>query len=278
MRTQFIVIAAGVVALGAAGMNPAYSSGKATPTNGKSPVSPSALVVIGATAGSNTTSAATSANSPAAARRSQVDGALDALESSVVQQSQPGALRTAFQAYFNFQAAHPEDVKNPYLYYVDYGLDSRTPRGYVFNMESLTVVDGPFEVAHGRGSSARKYAVPTRFSNTDGSATTSLGLFVTQETYGFTGHTGGKQYNSVGLRLNGVSGKFNDAARERRVVIHGAPYVTPSGAGRSQGCPAMELARAQKLIPLIANGGLVFLYSPNNQEWDSQDPWATAAF
>jgi hypothetical protein len=187
-------------------------------------------------------------------------------------------VREAFQAYFNYKAAHPDDVKKPYLYFVDYGLDNRTPRGYVFDMDQLTLVDGPFIVASGRGSSTAKNGIPTKFSNRANSATTSLGLYVTQEEYGFTGHTGGKAYSSVGLRLNGVSGKYNDAARERRVVVHGAPYVTPSGSGRSEGCPAMEQARAHKLIPMLADGSLVFLYSPNDADWVQNDPWATAAF
>ena len=56
--------------------------------------------------------------------------------------------------------AHPDDVKKPYLYFVDYGLPSNTPRGYLFDMDSLRVVDGPFTVAHGRGSSADKFGVP----------------------------------------------------------------------------------------------------------------------
>lgn len=44
---------------------------------------------------------------------------------------------------------------------------------------------------------------------------------------------GGKAYRSVGLRMDGVSGAFNSAARKRRVVVHGAPYVSASKAGRS---------------------------------------------
>jgi hypothetical protein len=270
MRTPLYIIAAGAILFGAAGMNPASKA--AQPTNAAAAVSATAAATA------TTATASTTAAAKTAFRRSQVEAALDALESQVVQQSGDGAVRSAFQAYFNFQAAHPDEVRNPYLYYVDYGLDNRTPRGYVFDMEKLTPVDGPFVVAHGRGSSTAKNAVPTRFSNSEGSATTSLGLFVTQEMYGFSGHTGGKLYNSVGLRLEGVSGKFNDAARERRVVVHGAPYVTPNGAGRSEGCPAMELSRAKKLIPMIANGGMVFLYSPADKEWTSEDPWSTAAF
>jgi hypothetical protein len=209
-----------------------------------------------------------------AVEKTQVDAALAALAGTVRKQSDPGALRMAFQAYYNYKAANPRSVKKPYLYFVDYGLDSRTPRGYVFDMKTLEVVDGPFMVAHGRGSAPPSSGVPTRFSNRQGSNSTSLGLYLAQETYGFSGKAGGKRYTSVGLRMKGLSGRFNSAARARGVVAHGAPYVTASRAGRSEGCPALEQARARKLLPQIANGGLVFLFSPLDETWMEQDPWA----
>ena len=204
---------------------------------------------------------------------SAVSSALDALSPFVTVKSHPDALRSAFRAYFAFKAEHPGRVRKPYLYFVDYGLSNTTARGYVFDMESLTLVDGPFTVAHGRGSSRGRNGVPSRFSNRSGSAMTSLGLYVTQETYGFVGHAGGGTYRSVGLRLQGVSGDFNDAARARGVVAHGAPYMSARDAGRSEGCPALEERRAQRLLPMIANGSLVFLYSPNDPVWLGQDPW-----
>src|SRR5262245_22264865 len=79
--------------------------------------------------------------------------ALAALSSAVRPLSHPQALATAFRSYFAFKVAHPDQVKKPYLYFVDYGLPSTTARGYVFDMSSLKIVDGPFTVAHGRGSS-----------------------------------------------------------------------------------------------------------------------------
>ena len=209
----------------------------------------------------------------AVARDAEVASALSALQANVVESSHPEALSAAFRAYFAFKAAHPEQVRKPYLYFVDYGLSNTTARGYVFDMESLTLVDGPFTVAHGRGSSNGRNGVPSRFSNRPGSAATSLGLYVTQETYGFVGHAGGGTYRSVGLRLKGVSGAFNSAARARGVVAHGAPYMRSRDAGRSEGCPALEEQRAHRLLPMIANGSLVFLYSPNDPIWLEQDPW-----
>lgn len=214
---------------------------------------------------------------PAARRNPLADAALSTLSEFVVKQSHEDALRMALEAYFNFRSAHPEKVRKPYLYYIDYGLDNRTPRGYVFDMEKLKLVEGPFVVAHGRGSSTSKNGVPVRFSNRPGSATTSLGLYVAQETYSFSGKSGGRRYTSIGLRMAGVSGRFNSKARARGIVVHGAPYVTPSGSGRSEGCPAMEQSRARRLIPLIANGGLVFHFSPRDSEWLNGDPWLPSA-
>jgi hypothetical protein len=201
------------------------------------------------------------------------DAALQRLGKHTKTQSHPDALRMAFQAYYNYKTAHPGQVRKPYLYFVDYGLGNRTPRGYVFDMDALKLVDGPFTVAHGRGSSASRDGVPTKFSNTKDSATSSLGLYLAQETYAFSGKSGGQRYRSLGLRLRGLSGRFNSAARTRGIVVHGAPYVTPLQAGRSEGCPAMEESRAQKLLPKISNGGLVFLFSPRDRRWMDQDPW-----
>ncbi len=139
---------------------------------------------------------------------------------------------------------------------------------YVFDMESLSLVDGPFTVAHGRGSVGDDDSgMPTWFSNRPGSNATSLGLYLTQETYAFRGTSDGAPYRSVGLRLTGVSGRFNSAARSRGIVVHGAPSVTTEKAGRSEGCPAMEPDRAEWLIPRISNGGLVFLFSPLDSQW-----------
>ena len=195
----------------------------------------------------------------------KIDSALRALTSAVRPLSHPKALETAFHSYFAYMNAHPSDVKKPLLYFVDYGLPSTEPRGYVFNMNTMSIVDGPFTVAHGRGSSASQYGVPTRFSNGFGSAMTSLGLYVAQELYRFTGHAGGAAYSSVGLRLQGVTPGSNDNARARGVVAHGAPYVSATKAGRSEGCPAMEEQRAERVLPELANGGMVFLFAPESQ-------------
>ncbi len=268
MRTRLPMLVTGAVLLTTAGMLPLAH--RAT-----MPVVAPGVAAASVVALAPTTAApvAVRARTARAARLVRVDSALALLAPRVAQLSDAGALRMAFQAYYAFQAAHPEQVRKPYLYFVDYGLSNRTPRGYVFDMARLTLVEGPFAVAAGRGSATNSVGVPMHFSNASGSMASSLGLFVAGEEYGFTGRTGGRPYSSMGMRLEGVSGRFNDQAGPRRVVVHGAPYVTPAKAGRSEGCPAMEPARARRLIPLLANGGLVFLYSPNDAAWVRQDPW-----
>ena len=205
------------------------------------------------------------------------DEALLSLAAHVAESSDPDALRVALLAYFLYRSERRELVRKPYLFFVDLGLDNLTPRGYVFDMDRVELVDGPFPVAHGSGSSAVRDAVPTVFSNAPGSHASSLGLYLAQETYTFRGRADGRAYASVGLRLRGESGRFNDAARARGIVAHGAPYVSARGAGRSEGCPAMEPARAERLLPLIADGGVVFIYSPHDERWLAEGPWTRAA-
>lgn len=275
MRSRLTILAAFAVFLAFAGLSPDELHSRrgvaVVPTSPEQPVAPN-------TAAADTSVALlgepTQKLSPSA---SAVESALSVLGRQVSRQSHPHALRYALQAYYSYKFQHPDQVRKPYFYFVDFGLDNLTPRGYVFDMESLSVVRGPFTVAHGHGSAVRGAAVPTRFLNRKGSNATSLGLYLAQETYGFRGRSGGRSYRSVGLRLKGLSGVFNSAARERGIVVHGAPYVTARRAGRSEGCPAMALDLAQQLIPMIANGGLVFHFSPADERWMREDPWAAAA-
>jgi hypothetical protein len=220
-------------------------------------------------------SPASLAAAPDSGTGSAAEAALQTLAPLVAPVSGAAALRTAVRAYYAYRAAHADEVRKPYLYFVDFGLDNGTPRGWVLDMDAHTVVEGPFPVAHGRGSGPRN-GVPRSFSNRPGSNASSLGLYLAQETYGFSGKSNGRPYTSVGLRLRGESGAFNSAARARGIVSHGAPYVSRREAGRSEGCPALEPARAQRLLPLIAEGGVVFLYSPNDARWLREDPWVSA--
>ncbi len=140
---------------------------------------------------------------------------------------------------------------------IDYSRPSTEPRLWVFDLDRQRLL---FEewVAHGRNSGEN---MTNRFSNREGSYMSSLGAFVAQETY-----AGGNGYS---LRLRGLEPGFNDRARERAIVIHGAPYVNPAAArlqgrlGRSLGCPAVRPAVARPLIDSLREGTLVFAYYPD---------------
>ncbi|HYU51404.1 MAG TPA: murein L,D-transpeptidase catalytic domain family protein, partial [Gemmatimonadaceae bacterium] len=112
----------------------------------------------------------------------KTSAAVSAFAAAVRPLSHPKALEIAFRSYFAYEAAHPDQVRKPLLYFVDYGLPSTEARGYIFDMRSLAILEGPFAVAHGRGSSQTQYGIPTRFSNASGSAATSLGLYVAENT------------------------------------------------------------------------------------------------
>jgi hypothetical protein len=250
-----------------------FAGAKVTPGTDKSgPVLTAAIAFANGTL--DTTDAPRSTGA-AGSIASVTNAALEAFAGAVRPLSRPQALEDAFRSYFAYRTAHPDEVRKPYLYFVDFGLPSTTPRGYVFDMESYRIVDGPFTVAHGRGSAPAPSGVPTRFSNRSGSNATSLGLYVAKAAYDFRGKSAGQPYRSVGLRLMGVSSGFNDNALARGVVAHGAPYVTPTKAGRSEGCPAMEPARAEALLPKLANGGMVFLFAPD-ENWRARDRWVAA--
>src|SRR5262245_60681048 len=124
-------------------------------------------IAVSASSAGSTQIDSTSFGGPVSA---SVKAALDVFGALVPKLSHPRALEDAFRSYFAYKSAPPESVRKPYLYFVDYGLSSSAKRGYVFDMNSLKIVEGPFTVAHGRGSSKSKYGTPTRFSNAVGSA------------------------------------------------------------------------------------------------------------
>jgi hypothetical protein len=142
---------------------------------------------------------------------------------------------------------------------IDYSKPSTEERLFVDDLESKELEYSEL-VAHGSGSGEN---LATRFSNEPDTHESSLGLFVTGDTYV------GK--NGYSLRLNGLDRGFNDRAFERAIVMHGAPYVAPSVVeaqgrlGRSWGCPALRPAIAKDVIDRVKGGGLLFAYYPDPQ-------------
>jgi hypothetical protein len=162
--------------------------------------------------------------------------------------------------------ANGADSAGDRLAVIDFSLPSTAPRLWLFDtaLPALLHVE---HVAHGRNSGDN---FARTFSNIEGSYQTSLGLFRTAESY-----VGANGYS---LRLDGLEPGLNDRARERAIVIHGAPYVDPAQAqrqgrlGRSYGCPAVRSAVAQPLIDALKGGHLLFAWHP---DWQQASPLAS---
>lgn len=147
-------------------------------------------------------------------------------------------------------------VNNPYLTIVDLSQSSRKKRFYILDMKNDRLVWNTF-VAHGRNSGIDE---ATRFSNQPNSNESSLGFYLTKDTY--------KGKHGLSLRISGLEDGFNDNAEARGIVVHGAPYVTPARVnsgymGRSQGCPALPQNEYAQVINIIKGGSVMFVYNPS---------------
>ena len=164
-------------------------------------------------------------------------------------------LKLALTAYQ--KASVKGAVKKPLLTVIDYSLPSSKQRMWIFDVRREQLLYNTY-VAHGQNSGM---TTPNHFSNQPSSKATSLGTFVTKDTY-----IGSK---GISLNLQGLEKGFNDNAYNRRVVIHGAWYVEPDfikkagRAGRSWGCPSIAQTIAKPVINTIKGGSVVFAYYPD---------------
>lgn len=138
----------------------------------------------------------------------------------------------------------------------DFSQSSRRKRLYIIDLESMKLLINT-HVAHGRNS-GREYA--RSFSNREESHKSSLGFYVTRNTY-WGGH-------GLALEIDGLERGINDKANERKIVVHGSDYVgdrflrsNPFN-GRSYGCPAVPSKVTAKVINTIKNGSCLFIYHP----------------
>jgi hypothetical protein len=183
---------------------------------------------------------------------------------AIVAQTQnlrPEVLELALDA-FNVARAQGR-VRRPLLTVIDYELPSYKQRLWVIDIKSRRVLYEEW-VAHGMGNprgSGGTMEEALSFSNAPGTLKSSLGLFVTAETY--------RGKHGYSLKLDGLEPGVNDAARERLIVIHSADYVTRDRAeahlvGRSWGCPVIRPKVAKKLIDSIKGGSVLWIYYPES--------------
>ena len=140
---------------------------------------------------------------------------------------------------------------------IDYSRPSTERRLWVVDIDSREVLMNEY-VAHGVRSGG---TYPTMFSNRYGSNQSSLGTFITENSYyGVRG---------LSLRLRGLERGINDRARDRGIVIHGTPNVSEERArygtqGRTEGCPAVSREAAARLVRMLEDGVVVFAWYPDH--------------
>lgn len=197
------------------------------------------------------------AASPAStALRNEIQRCYDALNYEAKPEFE--VFRRAVTGYLNLKNSGKLGDKEM-LAIIDFSKSSNEKRLWVIDMKNHEVVYHDL-VAHGKNS-GNEFA--RTFSNTPNSNMSSLGFYLTAENYY------GK--HGLSLRLDGLEKGFNDNARKRAIVMHGAGYVDASYTrnygriGRSFGCPAIPLENHEEILTLISEGTCLFIYSEDNQ-------------
>lgn len=130
---------------------------------------------------------------------------------------------------------------------------------WIIDLASKNVLFNDY-VAHGRNSGENE---AVSFSNLNGSYMSSIGFFLTAETY--LGKHG------LSLRLEGMDDEYNSNARNRAIVMHGADYVGADfikqhgRLGRSLGCPSVSKEIHEDVIETIKEGTTLFIYYPDSE-------------
>jgi hypothetical protein len=163
--------------------------------------------------------------------------------------------KQAFIGFLNLKQRASISPAQEILTIVDFTKSSREKRMWVIDLEAKKVLFNTL-VAHGRNTGNDK---AVKFSNKPNSYMSSLGFYITDQTYY------GK--HGLSLKLEGMDEGFNTNARERAIVIHGADYATADFVkqygrlGRSLGCPALPTEISKEVIETIKNETVLYVHS-----------------
>jgi L,D-transpeptidase catalytic domain len=163
----------------------------------------------------------------------------------------------AIHGYLNLRNEGKLSADKQIITICNFNLPSTENRLWIIDLEKKKVLFNTY-VAHGEGSGDD---CSLSFSNNNSTHKSSLGFYVTGDTY--DGEHG------TSLYLNGMDEGFNDAAYERGIVVHGANYVSSKFVsehqrlGHSWGCPAVPTKLSLPIINTIKEGTCLFIYYPD---------------
>ena len=164
--------------------------------------------------------------------------------------------RKALVGYYNLKKTNLVSPERQIITIIDFNRKSSQKRLWIVDLEDNKLLFNTL-VAHGQGSGGD---MATNFSNLENSHQSSLGFYITSETY-FGKH-------GYSMKLEGMDKGFNTNARDRAVVVHGAEYVSQSfidktgRLGRSHGCPALPVELTNTIINTIKGQTCLFINGP----------------
>lgn len=164
-----------------------------------------------------------------------------------------GVPRAPLTKVLNYLHDNSDTVKNQeYLTIIDFSKHSSEKRLYLLDLIGETVET--MHVAHGEGSDPDNTGYATEFSNVVDSHQSSLGMYLTAETY--------YGRNGYSLRLDGLDSS-NSLARDRYIVVHGSDYINEdtNEVGRSWGCPSVSRSNYVEFIDKIKNESILYIYN-----------------
>lgn len=166
----------------------------------------------------------------------------------------PEALNYAVRGY-QWAFAH-DNIRNPnILTVIDFNLPSSAKRVWVLNLKTSKVL---MHVHTTQGKNSGTYYA-RYFSNRPGSDETSLGIYLTLNTYN------GK--HGLSERLDGLEPGINNNVYRREIVVHPAWYASSSfveeyhRTGDSWGCFGINPAVSSRFIALTKGGSVIFAYA-----------------